>query len=246
MNIIYEPKGKAREYAPLAVNLYSGCAHSCTYCFGPNTVKKDRQAFNKDIQPKKNILERLSKDAVKLQGDEREILMSFITDPYQPLEMEKEITRQAIKMFIDNGLTFTVLTKGGTRAIRDFDLMEGYERARFGTTLIFTRQEDANEWEPKAPSLMDRVKAMVEAHKRGIKTWVSLEPVIDPDQALELIQDIHPMVDHWKVGKVNYQPEIENQVNWIKFREEVQALLDSLGADYYLKKSLTELKPPTE
>lgn len=73
---------------------------------------------------------------------------------------------------------------------------------------------------------------------RGIKTWVSLEPVIDPGQALELIRELHPIVDHWKVGKLNYQAL---DVDWIKFREDVKALLESLGADYYLKKSLTEL-----
>jgi DNA repair photolyase len=31
MRIIYEPKGRALEYAPLAVNLYRGCSHGCDY-----------------------------------------------------------------------------------------------------------------------------------------------------------------------------------------------------------------------
>ena len=29
MKIIYEPKGKAKEYADLAINLYKGCTHGC-------------------------------------------------------------------------------------------------------------------------------------------------------------------------------------------------------------------------
>ena len=73
----------------------------------------------------------------------------------------------------------------------------------------------------------------------GIKTWVSLEPVIDPDQALELIEQIHPFVDHWKVGKLNYR---NLEVDWLKFREDVTKQLDSVGANYYLKKSLTDIK----
>ena len=28
MNVIYEPKGRAREYAPLACNLYMGCTRN--------------------------------------------------------------------------------------------------------------------------------------------------------------------------------------------------------------------------
>ncbi|MBT4483949.1 MAG: hypothetical protein HOC71_09770 [Candidatus Latescibacteria bacterium] len=133
------------------------------------------------------------------------------------------------------------MTKGGMRAVRDFDLLSNYPKARFGTTLIFTDQKDADYWEPDAASVSDRIKAIEKAHARGIPTWISVEPVIKPDQALQLIRNLHPIVDHWKVGKINYNKEIENRVNWIKFREEVKDLLDSIGADYYLKKSLTEL-----
>jgi hypothetical protein len=38
---------------------------------------------------------------------------------------------------------------------------------------------------------------------------VSLESVIDPEQALELIRLLHPYVGHWKVGKINYKKELE-------------------------------------
>ena len=238
MNIIYEPRGKAREYAPLAVNLYGGCPHGCTYCFGPGALRKNRQVFNGEVQPKKNALERLKKDAARLNGDRREILISFVTDPYQPIEMDLGVTRQAIQIFIDHDLYFTILTKGGLRALRDFDLLQEYHKARLGTTLVFTSQADADKWEPYAPSVDDRIIAIKHAHDRGIKTWVSLEPVISPAQALDLIRELHPIVDHWKVGKLNYK---NLPVDWIAFREEGKALLDSLGADYYLKRSLTDL-----
>jgi DNA repair photolyase len=241
MKIIYEPTGKAREYAPLAVNLYSGCLHGCKYCFGPQALRKHKNAFSVDVHPKKHALERLQADASKLNGDDREILLSFVTDPYQPLEIQLEITRGAIRTLIENDLRFTILTKGGTRAVRDFDLLEGYDKGRFGSTIIFIDQDDADAWEPNAPSIQDRIRAIEIARASGIRTWVSLEPVIDPEQALQLIREIHPIVDHWKVGKINYHPEVERKVDWIRFREEVTALLDSLEADYYLKESLTEL-----
>ena len=104
---------------------------------------------------------------------------------------------------------------------------------------MFADQKDADHWEPKAASVEDRIRAIQEAHNRGIKTWVSMEPVIDPGQALQIICDLHPIVGHWKVGKINYHKT--NLIDWITFREEVQELLDCLGADYYLKKSLTDL-----
>jgi DNA repair photolyase len=36
--IIYEPKGPAKEYADLALNIYCGCLHRCRYCFGPGVL----------------------------------------------------------------------------------------------------------------------------------------------------------------------------------------------------------------
>ena len=41
MKPIYEPKGKAKEYGDLAINIYTGCPHYCFYCFAPNVLHKD-------------------------------------------------------------------------------------------------------------------------------------------------------------------------------------------------------------
>lgn len=46
MGVIYEPKGKAREYCELAVNLYRGCGHGCLYCYGAACLRMTREEFN--------------------------------------------------------------------------------------------------------------------------------------------------------------------------------------------------------
>ena len=101
MGIIYEAKGKAREYAPLAVNLYKGCSHGCIYCYGPAATRKKRETFHTSTKLKEDALLLLSHDAEKLRtaGDDREILMSFVTDPYQTIESETRLTQEAIKIF---------------------------------------------------------------------------------------------------------------------------------------------------
>jgi len=238
MNVIYEPKGKAREYAELAINLYKGCEHRCRYCYGARGPYIPADRYYGSASPKAHVIERLKKDCNKLNGQCPEILLSFLGDVYQPAEMELCLTRQTIEMLIKHNLPFTILTKGGTRAARDFDLLASYPKARFGTTLIFLNQGDAEHWEPGAASITDRVEAIRQAHERGIKTWISLEPVIDPAQALQIVRELYPIVDHWKVGKINYHHNIERAVDWAGFRLAVTALLDSLGADYYLKRSL--------
>ena len=240
MPLIYEPQGKAAEYAQRALNIYKGCQHACRYCYGKRRLSAIQKAeYNTNPNPKEGFISKLRKQAAKLPPDTPEILLSFLGDVYQPAEMELRLTREAIEILIENDLPFTILTKGGLRAVRDFVLLEGYPKARFGTTLIFTEQKRADYWEPGAATIANRITAIQIAHNRGIKTWVSLEPVINPEQALDLIYQLHPFVDHWKIGKINYHTGID--VDWIAFREEATELLDRLGADYYLKQSLTEL-----
>ncbi len=238
MDIIYEPKGKAKEYAGLACDIYNGCTHGCVYCYAKYYTK---DVFYQTASPRKNFIARLKQDVKLLNEDCPEILLSFHGDVYQPAEESLKLTRSALEILRNAGLPFTVLTKGGTRAIRDFDILKGYEKARFGTTLIFTEQADADYWEPQAASVENRIQTIMAAHSRGIPTWVSIEPVIDPVQAIQLVKAIHPFVDHWKVGKINYHKEIENAVDWVRFRQEISELFEKNGADYYLKKSLTDL-----
>lgn len=39
MNVVYEPRGRAREYSELAYNLYRGCTHGCRYCYAPACMR---------------------------------------------------------------------------------------------------------------------------------------------------------------------------------------------------------------
>ncbi|RJR46031.1 MAG: hypothetical protein C4576_11420 [Desulfobacteraceae bacterium] len=243
MRIIYEPSGKALEYAPLALNIFKKCQHGCRYCFGPATSRVLPEDYFSGHGLKDDVCQRVESDAQALQeaGDTREILLSFIGDVYQPGEAELGITRAVIKILMAHERPFTILTKGGMRAARDFDLLAGYPKCSFGTTLIFSDQSSVDEWEPGAASVRDRIEAIEKAKAMGIRTWISMEPVIDPVQALTIIKDLHSIVDHWKVGKINHYPEIERSVDWIAFRKKVKSLMTEYGASYYLKKSLTEL-----
>ena len=241
MKVIYESTGTARELAPLGVRLYfGGCAHGCLYCHGPQTERQRRAAFINHARLRHEVLIHLQREAERIRGDDREILVTFGSDPYQPLEMHFQTTREAIQILIDHGLRVTILTKGGMRAARDFDLLETYDRCRFGTTVVFTNQVDASQWEPNAPPVADRIQAIYQANGRGIKTWVCLQPVISPEQALALIQELHPVVGHWKVGMLNYR-KLPRPLNWMKFRRDARDLLDSLGASYYFNECLKEL-----
>lgn len=241
MEIIYTPQGRAAEYAGLALNIYTGCPHGCRYCYAPASLRKTREEFHTIVKPKKNIIQRLERDCEKLvkKINIPEILISFIGDPYPSSDLDHIITRQVIKTLIYYDLPFTILTKGGLTATQDFDLLSEYgSNARFGTSLVFMSQKLADYWEPNAATVTDRIEAIFYAKGENIPTWVSLEPIVDPHEALRLINAIYPVVDHWKIGKINHIKEVEGKVDWIAFRDQAIDLLDSLGADYYIKESL--------
>lgn len=236
-SVIYETKGAAKEYSPLGVNLYKGCKFACKYCYAPSIALMTMADWSRDPQEKKDILERLEKDARRMAGDERSILLCFTCDPYQS-DKAAALTRKALLILEKYDLTATVLTKGGMRAVADFDILKR-NNWKFGTTLSFLDCRVKQEWEPNAASAGNRIRAITTAHNQGIETWVSVEPVMSAYEAMNLIGGIHPAVDFWKIGKMNHR---KLDIDWVKFREDAVKLLDSLGAKYYIKKELGDCK----
>lgn len=234
MSIIYEPRGKAKEYSELAVNLYRGCSHACTYCYCPAITRQQLADWSKDPAPRADILRKLEKEAAKMRGDQREILFSFMADPYMSPEAGA-LTRDALLILEKYNLRAQVLTKGGKYARKDFDILvrNGW---KFGSTIIFMNERLRETWEPKAPTVASRVKALIEAHEMGIFTWVSLEPVVDHRQALAVIEMLKPYVDFWKVGKLNHNKTHEATISWGSFLDDVECAL--AGHDYYIKEDL--------
>ena len=238
MYIIYEPGGRAGQYAPLAANIYKTCTHGCLYCYANKTMYMSKEAFHAFDRTRNDALKKLAKDASKLRGDNREILLCFLGDPYNPSEPQKMVTRKALEILIKNDLRFTVLTKGGDRVRRDWDLLSTYPKCSIGQTIVFSNQSSADYWEPNASPLYERFELAKDAHEAGIKTWVSLEPVIYPQEALDVVKLLHTYIDHWKVGPVHYVSEMK--IDWQQFKIDIENLFANVKADYFLKQELYE------
>lgn len=235
MSIIYEPSGRAREYAALACNVYRGCDHGCVYCFAPRVTKRTSRAEFHQPEERKDFLRKLEKEAEVLPPAER-ILLCFTTDAYQQLDVEAQITRRTIEILHRYGHSVQILTKGGSRALRDLDLFTPADA--FATTLTFAHNEILSaQWEPRAAPPLDRIATIRSFHAAGIETWVSLEPVINPSNALGIIRSTYEIVDLYKVGKLNYHP-LANKIDWRNFGAEVVTLLELLKKKYYIKEDL--------
>lgn len=244
MRVIYEPRGRAREYSELAANDYTGCPHSCVYCFGPSVMRTDKGAYHQVVKPRTDAIYKFfEKDCIEMEkkGDTRRVHMNFISDPYPDIEKELHLTRYCIETAMKHGVKINILTKGKYDTIRpDLTLFKEAD-VHFGVTCSYLNDGVRKEWEPNASSIEERVRLLTEANEMGIFTWVSMEPVIFPDEALMFFEFFQSrgIVDLWKVGKLNYHPH-EKKIEWGRFRDDFKAIADKLGAKYIIKKDLLD------
>lgn len=234
MSIIYEPKGRALEYSLLACNIYNGCSHMCNYCYAKPMMERYGKDFSQ-VSVKKNFLKQLENDAKKYAGTNKRVLLSFTCDPYQKIDIKEHMTRQAIIILKEYNIPFQILTKGGMRAVGDFDFYD--ENDAFATTLTFDNRGDSLRYEPQAAEPENRIRAIKLAHDMGIDTWVSLEPVLDPIQSLNLIIMTHEFINLYKIGKLNHR---KSDIDWRDFGVKALELCRKLGKKYYIKHDLAE------
>jgi DNA repair photolyase len=128
-----------------------------------------------------------------------------------------------------------ILSKAGNNIRRDFDLLDNDDY--IGATLTFNNKEDSLKWEPGAALPEERIQVLKETHDKGINTWVSLEPVIFPEQTLDLIDNTYEFVDMYKIGKLNYHQKAK-EIDWQAFATKAIGKMKKYNKNYYIKKDL--------
>lgn len=228
---IYKPTGAALEYGDLALNIYTGCNHGCTYCYAPQVTHKTREQFE-DVRVRPGLMDALKAQLDKEQITGRLIHLCFSCDPY-PAEIDTTATREVIKLLKAAGNHVQILTKGGMRATRDHDLLDGEDW--FGVTYCgYKSLEVVPPDEPNASTPYERIEALVEAKAAGIKTWVSMEPVLDVENATRLLTHSW-VVDRYMIGKMNHR---RSSINWREFGRRAEEICIRRGLNYYIKTSL--------
>lgn len=159
-----------------SLNPYLGCAYSCTYCYAPSFTPNEEASLNwgKVIIVKENLLEILRKEVfLKRKGT---VGVSTITDPYQPIEALKKITRESISLLLSHNFRVSIQTKSPL-VLRDLDvLIQNKKKIDVGFTV--TSLGRWKELEPNAPPPKARIKALERLSEEGIETWLFLGPII--------------------------------------------------------------------
>jgi DNA repair photolyase len=237
MSIIYEPKGKAREYSPLACNIYDGCNHGCKYCYAPSIRYKTREDYY-NVSPRRNILQELENDCKKYCNTDKQVLLTFMSDPYNKLESELRLTRESLKLLYKYNIPVAILTKSRT-VLNDLDIIKKFgDNIQVGMTLTFDNDKDSLEWEKEASLPCERIEILKQLKENKIKTWASFEPVIDVWQSLNMINKSLEYVDIYKIGKINNYNGIDKTIDWNDFLDIAVNTLRKNKKPFYVKHDL--------
>lgn len=235
MTPIYQPTGRAGEYAPLAVNIYAGCNHGCAYCYAAKNFRRwhPHDDFTRVVL-RPGIVEAVKAQLTTSGMRDKTIMLCFTCDPYPAPPVDTTPTREIIKVIKDSGNHVQILTKGGLQAERDFDLLDSGDW--FGVTYAGYPNilDGVSEHEPMAAAPRTRLLSLQKAHRCRIKTWVSCEPVLGVGDVQCLIENAD-YIDLFKIGKLNYHP---SDINWGVFGRECERLCQQYGRNYYIKEDL--------
>lgn len=233
MKPIYKPKARAKEYGDLAINIYTGCNHGCTYCYAAKMAKRFGKDFT-NVEPRKDIVSEVAKQLERENITGKLIHLCFMCDPY-PAEIDTTPTREIIKLIKNSGNHVQILTKGGNRALRDFDLLDSGDW--FGVT--YTGYESGKlfkkcEQEPNAAPPYQRLYSLKTARNSRINTWMSCEPVLNEADIFTIIE-CAVYIDKFKIGKLNYY---QSNINWGEFGRKCERICKAFDRDYYIKDDL--------
>ncbi len=167
-----------------SLNPYRGCEHGCIYCYARPTHEflgfSAGLDFESRILVKEHAPELLRAELAHPKWKPQTLMLSGVTDPYQPIERKLEITRRCLAVLAEFRNPVSVISKNALVA-RDIDLLA--ELAQHGAAaacLSITTLDAglARRLEPRASHPRERLRAISELAAAGIPVGVMTAPVI--------------------------------------------------------------------
>jgi len=188
----------------LTFNPYTGCDHACVYCYASSYIPR---FFN--CRPKKDLIPRLKREAVKLEGELISIANS--SDPYPNLEAKTGSMRKCLEILSRHDCKIQIVTKSNI-VVRDVDLLK---KTASMVTLTITTDDDnfSKVIEPHAPLSSERIKTAETLIEKGIPVSIRVDPIIpfvndDPENLIKILAYKgvrHITSSTYKIKKDNWQ-----------------------------------------
>lgn len=162
---------------PYSVNPYVGCEHACVYCYARFMLRyrPHQEAWGEFVDIKTNAPEVLAEQLK--QSKQKLVLLSSVTDPYQPIEAKLSLTRRCIQKLLENQFPLTILTKSSL-VIRDIDLFKRFSSLEVGFSIVTLDDEIRKNFEPAASPIEERLQALTTLVDAGIPTYTFIGPIL--------------------------------------------------------------------
>jgi len=191
-------KSKVFDYV---VNPYIGCQHSCTYCYA-RFMKRftgHKELWGEFVDVKINAALLLERQIERMPPGR--VWVSGVCDPYQPLERTYGQTQKCLEILVRHNWPITIQTKS-VLVLRDIGLFREASKIEVGLTVTTGDEGVRQLFEPGAPSIEERIKALDKLHLAGIRTYAMIAPVLSG--AEKLAARLVGKVDYVLVDKMNY------------------------------------------
>jgi DNA repair photolyase len=200
---------------PYVINPYVGCQHSCYYCYA-HFMKRftgHREPWGEFVDVKVNAPSLLRHEILRKRPDR--VWVSGVCDPYQPLEGKYRLTRQCLEILAEHDWPVTIQTRSPL-VLRDLDVIQKGRQFEAGFSITTADDGIRKIFEPTAPSIRERLRALGGLHEAGVRTFVMIAPILPG--AEDLPELLAGKADIARLDRMNY-----HYADWVYRKHGMQA-----------------------
>ena len=167
-----------------SLNPYRGCEHGCIYCYARPTHEylgfSAGLDFESKIMVKTNAADLLRAELESPGWEPQVLVMSGVTDPYQPIERKLRITRGCLDVLSKFRNPVAIITKNRL-VTRDVDLLRSltdYHAAAVNISVTSLDPKLQHVLEPRTSSPEARLDTIRQLRAAGVPTGVMVAPII--------------------------------------------------------------------
>lgn len=196
------------------INPYTGCTYKCTYC-----CAEFMQRFSRHHEDWGNFIDAkiATRDINLIKIDGGRIIMSSVTDPYNPYEERYNVTRTILEQLKNANISLHIVTKSNL-VLRDLELLKQLKNVSVVFSIATTDKNFRKDIEPFAPSFQDRLNAIKILRNEGINTIAYISPIFPEltnyKEIIELTKDY--VSEYWLENlnlRGSYRPRILAYIN---------------------------------
>lgn len=184
-----------------ALNPYVGCQHACTYCYARfmRRFSGHAEPWGAFVDVKANLPALLPRELARKRPGT--VWLSGVCDPYQPLEARCLLTRRCLALLVAHDWPVAVQTRSPL-VLRDLDLLAAAPGVTVTVTVTTADDRVRRLFEPAAPPVAARLRALAALHRAGVRTAAMVAPLLPGAERLP--EALAGSVDEVLVDRLNY------------------------------------------